>query len=60
MNLWLNRQTHDVPADLKDPVLLACFELDSAGISAELKEDASMGDAYRIDRLLHVCRRPDR
>ena len=49
MNLWLNRLTHDVPADLKDPVQLACFELDSAGISAELKEDASMGDAYRID-----------
>ena len=49
MNLWLNRLSAPVPAGLTSPVDLARFELESAGIRAELQEDPSLGDAYRID-----------
>ena len=49
MNLWLNRLTPSVPAGLKNAAELARFELDSAGISAVLQEDPSLGDAYRIE-----------
>ncbi len=50
MNLWLNRLASSVPAGLKFPSELARFELTDAGIEADLREDAAMGDAYRIDR----------
>ena len=49
MNLWLNRLSPDVPAGLKSPVDLARFELESAGVSAELREDPALGEGYRID-----------
>ena len=49
MNLWLNRLSEDVPADFKTPAELARYELDSAGVSAELKEDPSLDDGYRIE-----------
>ena len=49
MNLWLNRLVPSIPADLKTPVTLAGFELENAGIPADLQEDPSMGDAYRIE-----------
>ena len=49
MNLWLNRLSPSVPAGLSDPLDLARFELSSAGISAILKPDLSMGDAYHVD-----------
>ena len=51
MNLWLNRLTPSVPAGLKSAAELARFELDSAGISAVLQEDSSLGDAFRIESL---------
>ena len=50
MNCWLNHLTSSVPADLKKPAELARYELDSAGIAAGLREDASMGDAFRIEQ----------
>ncbi len=49
MNLWLKRLSAPVPAGLESPADLARSELESAGIPAELAEDPSMGDAYRID-----------
>ena len=49
MNLWLNRLASPVPAGLKTPVELARFELGSAGIEAVLREESSMGDAFRIE-----------
>lgn len=51
MNLWLNRLTPSVPADLLSPLQLARYELESAGIDTVLTEDPSMGEAYRIDPL---------
>ena len=53
MNLWLRQLKKDVPADLHTPVELARFELGSAlpGLKTELRVQASMGDAYRIDPL---------
>ena len=50
MNLWLKHLTSSVPAGLKKPVELARYELESAGITADLREETSMGDAYRIER----------
>ena len=50
MNLWLNRLAPSVPASLSSPAGLARFELDQAGVAADLKEDPSMGDAYRIEQ----------
>ena len=50
MNLWLNRLSAPVPAGLKRPADTARFELDHAGLNADLTEDPSMGDAYRIER----------
>ena len=49
MNLWLNRLAAPVPAGLKTPADLARFELDSAGIPADLRENAGLGDAFRIE-----------
>ncbi len=49
MNLWLNRLPASVPAVPATPADLARLELENAGIPAELREDPSMGDAYRID-----------
>ena len=49
MNLWLNKLSSDLPAGLRNPVDLARFELDSAGIAAVLREDASMGDAWCVE-----------
>ena len=49
MNLWLNRLSKDVPADLKTPLEAARYELESAGISAVLREDPALGEAYRIE-----------
>ena len=49
MNLWLNRLSDDVPADVKTPAELARYELDSAGVSATLREDPALGDGYRIE-----------
>ena len=51
MNLWLNRLTETVPAGLETPVDLARFELENARISADLRKDPGMGDAYRIEPL---------
>ena len=51
MSLWLNRLSSPVPAGMTSPVDLARFELESAGIRADLLEDPSLGDAYRIDPL---------
>ena len=53
MNLWLRQLKKDVPADLQTPAELARFELDSAfpGLKTELREQTSMGDAYKIDPL---------
>ncbi|QUA53614.1 hypothetical protein [Aristaeella lactis] len=53
MNLWLRQLKKDIPADLHTPVELARFELGSAlpGLKTELRVQASMGDAYRIDPL---------
>ena len=50
MNLWLNRLAPSVPTSLSSPAGLARFELDQAGVAADLKEDPSMGDAYRIEQ----------
>ena len=50
MNLWLNRLSSTVPAGLARPADLARFELDQVGIAAHLKEDPSLGDAYRLER----------
>ena len=49
MNLWLNRLSPVVPADLASPVDLARFELESAGVSAVLTEDLSLGEGYCIE-----------
>ena len=49
MNLWLNQFSPSVPPDLACPADLARFELDYAAFSADLHEDPSMGDAYRIE-----------
>ena len=53
MKLWLKRLDFEVPAGIRSPGELARFELDNAlpGISAELREQADMGDAYRIEPL---------
>ena len=49
MNLWLNMFASSVPADIKQPSDLARFELNHAEISADLREDPAMGDAYNIE-----------
>ncbi len=50
MSLWLNKLSASVPAGLKQPADTARFELDQAGLIADLKENPSMGDGYRIER----------
>ena len=49
MNLWLNRLSEDVPADVRTPAELARYELNSAGVTAALREDRTLGDGYRIE-----------
>ena len=49
MNLWLNRLSEDVPADVRTPAELARYELNSAGVTAALREDLTLGDGYRIE-----------
>ena len=51
MNLWLNQMSQDIPRNMKGPDDTARYELAKAGIEADLHEDPSMGDAYRIDPL---------
>ena len=53
MKCWLNRLKQDVPAGLETPAELARFELDNAlpGVRVELREQADLGDAWRIDPL---------
>lgn len=50
MNLWLNKLSVPVPAGMKQPAELARFELDQAGIAAQLQEETSLGDSYRIEQ----------
>ena len=49
MNLWLEQFAPSVPAEMEQPADLARFELNHAGICANLIEKPDMGDAYRID-----------
>ena len=51
MNLWLNRLSSAVPADIASPVDLARFELESAGVPVTLTEDPSLGEGYRVEPL---------
>ena len=51
MRLWLNQLKPEIPDNLNEPADLARFELESAfpGNTFDLCEQASMGDAYRIE-----------
>lgn len=49
MSLWLNRIRTDIPESVATPRDMALYELNNAGISADVQLDNAMGESYRID-----------
>ena len=45
---WLPFLSQDVPADLASPADVARFELEQAGVSAQLKIDPTLGEGWEI------------